>query len=98
MFWDVWKKGFDAWEDATARYLEQVLKSPMLLGGSGLMLGAVLKLRAASEQAKERVWNEMGLPTRRDQERTLHLLNQIQSRLMDLEARLEDQREESERE
>ena len=33
--WDKWKKGFDAWEDATAKYIEQVLKSPLVLGPSG---------------------------------------------------------------
>ena len=33
--WDMWKKGFDAWESATANYLEQVMKSPLLLGPSG---------------------------------------------------------------
>ena len=32
---------------------------------------------------------QLGLPTKRDQERTLHLLNQLQSRLMDLEEKLE---------
>jgi len=31
----------------------------------------------------------MGLPTKRDQERALHLLNQLQSRIMDLEEKLE---------
>jgi hypothetical protein len=30
----------------------------------------------------------MGLPTKHDQERTLHALNQIQSRLIDIEDRL----------
>ena len=33
--WDMWKKGFDAWESATARYMEQVLKNPLVLGPSG---------------------------------------------------------------
>jgi hypothetical protein len=31
----------------------------------------------------------MGLPTKRDQERVLHLLNQLQSKVMDLEEKLE---------
>ena len=86
--WDLWKKGFDAWEDATAKLLEQWLKSPLVLGPSGAMLTAVMKTRAAAEQAKAKIWGEMGLPTKRDQERTLHLLNQLQSRLYDLEEQL----------
>lgn len=90
--WDVWKKGFDAWEGATAQYLEQVLKSPMVLTPGGAMLTAAMKTRAASDKAVEAWWAAMGLPTRRDQERTMHALNQIQSRLIDLEEQLAEAR------
>ncbi len=86
--WDMWKKGFDAWEGATARYLEQVLKNPLVLGPSGAMLTATMKAKAASDKAAATWWGMMGLPTKRDQERTLHALNQLQSRLMDLEEKL----------
>ncbi len=86
--WDLWKKTFDAWEDSTAKYLEHWLKSPMLLGPSGAMLSAVMKARAQGEQAKAKIWGELGLPTKRDQERTLHLLNQLHSRILDLEEKL----------
>ena len=87
--WGAWKKGFDAWEDATARYLEQWLKSPMLLSSSATMLSAMMKLRAGSKHAQASFWSELGLPTKHDQERSLHLLHQLNGRLMDLEARLE---------
>ena len=87
--WELWKKGFDAWEDATAKFLEQWLKSPLVLGPSGAMLTAMMKTRAAAEQAKAKIWGEMGLPTKRDQERTLHLLNQLHSRVLDLEEKLD---------
>lgn len=86
--WDQWKKGFDAWENSTAQYLEQWLKSPFLLGPSGTMLSAFMKAKAASDRAAATWWGLMGLPTKRDQERTLHSLNQLQSRLIDLEERL----------
>jgi hypothetical protein len=86
--WDMWKKGFDAWEGATARYLEQVLKNPLVLGPSGAMLTATMKAKAASDKAAATWWGMVGLPTKRDQERTLHALNQLQSRLMDLEEKL----------
>jgi hypothetical protein len=89
VMWDLWKKGFDAWEDATAKFLEQWLKSPLVLGPSGAMLTAMMKTRAAAEQAKAKIWGEMGLPTKRDQERTLHLLNQLHSRVLDLEEKLD---------
>jgi hypothetical protein len=87
--WDTWKKSFDAWEDATARLTEQWLKSPLVLGPSGALLSQVMKAKAAGDQAKASIWGELGLPTKRDQERTLHLLNQLHSRVMDLEEKLE---------
>ena len=86
--WDMWKKGFEAWEGATARYLEQVTKNPLLLGPSGAMLAAAMKAKAATEKAQASYWGSVGLSTKRDQERTLHALNQIQSRLLDIEATL----------
>ena len=91
--WDRWKKSFDKWEDTTARHLEKWLESPLVLTPSGALLSAVMKARAASQQMKARLWAELGLPTRRDQERTLHLLEQLQSRLLDLEEKLEEKLE-----
>lgn len=92
MGWDIWKKGFDAWESATAQYMEQVLKNPLVLGPSGAMLTAAMKAKAASDKAMADLWGNLGLPTKRDQERTLHALNQIQSRLMDIEEQLAERK------
>jgi len=88
--WDVWKKGFDAWEASTAQLMEQVMKSPMVLEPSGAMLTAAMKAKAAGDKAVAQWWGAWGLPTRRDQERAMHSLNQLQSRLYDLEEKLED--------
>jgi hypothetical protein len=85
----MWKKGFDAWENATAQYMETVMRSPLLLGPSGTMLSTVMKAKAASDRATATMWSGMGLPTKRDQERTLHLLNDLHSRLLDLEDKLD---------
>ena len=52
------------------------------------MLTAVMKTKVATDKATEAWWTAVGLPNRRDQERTLHALNQLQSRLLDLEERL----------
>jgi hypothetical protein len=90
--WDMWKKGFDAWENATAKYLEVWMKSPLVLGPSGAMLTAAMKAKAAQEKAAATWWGSMGLPTKHDQERSLHALNQMQSRLLDLEEKLDDLR------
>ena len=87
MIWDTWKQGFNAWEQATAQYMEKVLTNPGVLGPAGAMLTAVMKTKAATDRAVSAWWAAIGLPTRRDQERTLHKLDQLESRLYDLEER-----------
>jgi hypothetical protein len=67
---------------------ENVLKSPAVLQPMGSMLTATMKVKAASEKAAAQWWGAWGLPTKREQEKTLHALNQINSRLIDLEERL----------
>jgi len=88
MIWNTWKKGFDAWENASAKYMEHVMKSPFVLGPTGAMLGSVMKAKAAYDKAAAQWVGSMGMATKRDQERTLHTLNQLESRLLDLEERL----------
>lgn len=90
--WDTWKKGFTAWESATAAYLEQVLVNPAVLGPAGAMLTLAMKTKAATDRATAQWWASIGLPTRRDQERSLHKLDQLESRIADLEDQLADAR------
>ena len=90
--WDLWKRGFAAWEGATASYFERVLSNPSVLGPAGAMLTAAMKTKTATDRAMSSWWSAWGLPNRRDQERALHKLNQMESRLYDLEERLEDAR------
>lgn len=90
MGWDTWKKGFDLWEARTAEFLETVMKSPAFLEPVGGLLNATMKAKAASDKAMAQWWGMWGLPTKRDQERSLHALNQLQGRLMDLEERLDN--------
>jgi hypothetical protein len=86
--WNRWKKSFDAWEDSAARSTEQVLRNPKLLSPVGTLFSAVMKARATTHKVMRVCWSAVGLPTREDQERTLHALHQIQSKLADIEERL----------
>jgi hypothetical protein len=86
--WEQWKKGFDMWEGKTAEMFDHVLKSPAVLQPMGNLLTVTMKAKAAGDKAAAQWWAGLGLPTRRDQERTLHALNQLQSRMVDLEERL----------
>jgi hypothetical protein len=88
MIWDMWKQGFAAWEQATAQYMEKVMTNPSVLGPAGAMLTAAMKTKTATDKALAAWWSSFGLPTRRDQERALHKLNQLESRLYDLEEQL----------
>ena len=90
MIWDTWKKAFYAWEDATAKYTEKVMESPLVLAPSGLLLGSAMKAKAAYDRRAAELMGNLGLATKRDQERSLHVLNQLESRLIDLEEKLED--------
>ena len=90
--WDQWKKSFAAWESATARYLEQVMSNPAVLEPAGAMLTAAMKTKTATDRAIASWWAALGLPTRRDQERALHKLNQLESRLLDLEEQLAERK------
>jgi hypothetical protein len=87
-----WKTAFDQWENATAKYSEDLLKMPAVLGPSGAVLSGLMKVKAASDRAQAHWWGAIGLPTKRDQERTLHLLTQLESKIHDLEEKLEDAR------
>ena len=88
MIWDLWKQGFNAWEQATAQYLEKVMTNPGVLGPAGALLTAAMKTKAATDRVLASWWASLGLPTRVDQERALHKLNQLESRLYDLEERI----------
>ncbi|MEM1030256.1 MAG: hypothetical protein AAGN82_07900 [Myxococcota bacterium] len=88
--WDASKKVFYRWEAKTATLLEKVLRSPIVLQPSGALLTAAMKVKAKSDEAATLWWGNIGLPTKHDQERTLHKLNQLESRLMDLEEQLHE--------
>jgi hypothetical protein len=89
MTWENWKKGFDLWEARTAELLETVMKSPSFLEPMGGLLTVTMKAKSVSEKAMAQWWGLWGLPTKRDQERGLHALNQLQSRIIDLEERID---------
>jgi hypothetical protein len=86
--WEMWKKSFDAWEQSTAHYFEQVLQNPAVLGPAGALLTAVMRTKAATDRALASGWAALGVATRRDQERTLYKLDRLEGRLADLEERL----------
>ena len=59
--WDMWKKSFDAWEQTTAKYFEQVMQNPAVLGPAGTLLTAFMKTKAATDRAVAQGWAAIGL-------------------------------------
>jgi hypothetical protein len=88
-----WKKGFDAWEARAAKVSSKVLESPVVLEPTGALLSAVMRGKARTDRVLGDVWSAVGLPNRRDQERTLRLLTVLERRVIDLEEKLEDAHE-----
>lgn len=86
--WASYKKGFYAWESATAQWTEQVLRSPFVLQPAGAALSAMMRAKADADRRSASLWSAVGLPTRHDQERMLHAINQLNSRILDLEEQL----------
>jgi len=56
------------------------------------MLNATMKAKVAQDEGWARLWGAVGIPTRRDQERLMHSLNQLQSKLIDLEDSIDEEK------
>lgn len=94
MVWELWKKGFDKWESTTAEYMEELLESRAVLYPSGKLLEAAMKSKSALDEATRKWWGAWGLPTKADQERALHTINELEGRLIDLEQEIRELRAE----
>lgn len=88
---DRFKKAFDVWEGQAAKVSSEVLESPRVLEPMGVALTVVMRGKARIDRTLSGVWSTIGLPNRRDQERTLRLLSVMERRIIDLEEKLEDQ-------
>jgi hypothetical protein len=73
--------------------LEKVLKSPVFLQAVGTALNLNSYRKAWTNQALISGWKLLQLPNKRDQERTLHLINELHHRVAELEAKLDEARE-----
>lgn len=84
------KRRFQTWEKATGAYLDEVLRSPSFTERMGAVLMQLVRAKKAARGLRGAAFGALGLPSRQEQERTLHALNEIRSKLLDLEERLEE--------
>ncbi len=83
------REAFDVWEKHTARYWDQVLRNPLFLDMLGTNLRTSLGFQRAFQGILELTWRTWGLPTRYDQERTLHELNQLDTQIQQISRRMD---------
>jgi hypothetical protein len=82
------KRAYEGWEKATAELLDVVLRSPLALDPAGRALATVTRAKNLADRAVGRAWRLVGLPSKRDHDRALHALHELESKLLDLEERL----------
>ncbi len=85
--WEFSKRAAGRWEHSAAKAADRGLRDPWIMRSAGRWLSAMTAIKATTDAAAERWWAAVGLPTKRDQERQLHLLNELHSRVLDLEER-----------
>lgn len=73
--------------------LEKVLKNPIFLQAVGTALNLNSYRKSWMNQALTTSWKLLQLPNKRDQERTLHLINELHHRIAELETKLDESRE-----
>jgi hypothetical protein len=91
--WKIWKSGFDRWESTTAEYLDKALQNSAFLSSSGTLLKAVLHAKSTANRVADHGWNRLGLTSRNEQDKALHRINQLESRLLDMEEEIRELRE-----
>jgi hypothetical protein len=83
------RDSFAIWEKFIAQYGDQVLRSPLFLRVLGQNLEISLGLQETAQQNLLALWRAWGLPTRADQELSLHKLNRLQSQVDQLTRRVD---------
>jgi len=88
--WDGFKKRFDRWDGKVSEALEGALRNQLILEPAAQLVTTAAKGFRRFNRLREGALGTLGLATKNDQERTLHLLNELNSRIVDLEEKLDD--------
>lgn len=83
------KDSFNIWEKHTARYWDHVLRNPLFLDLLGKNLELSLTFQNNLQKTLEQSWRAWGIPTRQDQLRTLHTLNELDTQVRQLSRRVD---------
>lgn len=94
---DLFDQLFNVWEKRTSEYFEKLLRNPAFLNTMGGIMNSGYRNKVHFDRAMTAMWRNLNLPNKQDQERTLHLLNELHSRIYDLEEKITLLKEENER-
>jgi hypothetical protein len=83
------RQAFQMWERTTSAYFDALVRNTAFLTASGTSMNSIFELKKLADLGMRQFLTAMGLPTRRDQERTLDLLQKIEGRLDDLQFQLQ---------
>lgn len=78
-----------AWEKAATELMDQLVRNPTVLQPVARTLTGAMRAKRLADRVLRKAWRLVGLPTKQEQERTLHLLNELNSKFLDLEERIE---------
>ena len=85
---DQWLKRLDQIEKKLDEGFERLASNPVFLGTVAVLMNVDSHRKILIKESMNRIWKSLQLPNRRDQERELHLLHEIQHRLLELEDRV----------
>ena len=87
--WDQGVAVFSQWEATTSKLADAGLRSPLLLEPAGRILGAVMELQRRRAVAQTETVRAAGLASAHDLDRTLHAVERLTARVLDLQESIE---------
>jgi hypothetical protein len=87
--WSTFKAKFDSLENRAAGRIERLAQNPFLVGASARALTTFAQSKQTMDRAIAETLGIFGLATKRDQERLMHMVVELQSKLLDIEENLQ---------
>jgi chemotaxis regulatin CheY-phosphate phosphatase CheZ len=83
------KQSYQLWEQLTSQYMESLIRNQEFLAMTGKALEQSVQFKQQIDRLVEASLANLQLPTRGEMERALHKLNELESLLRDLHAKVD---------
>jgi hypothetical protein len=91
MFEAYWKPYFDTWTQGVGDSLEKILRTPSTLRNISTVLHTSFKGKRVTDKTLYMLLTSIGMPSYRDQKKTLHMVQRLSMMLEDQEEKIEEQ-------